>query len=139
MLQKFFLVLCLVCLMPFISNCGGTYDDAVSLDTQFVDVMEDYVENLDKADSAKTVAAAMNDFADKMEKLGPKLKEMAQKYPELKDPKNLPDELRASQKKSEELGKRMAGSMMKMMQFMTSPEVQAAQQRMAGAMGGMGS
>ena len=80
----------------------------------------------------------MNGFADKMEELGPKLKAMAQKYPELKDPKNLPDELRESRKKSEDVGKRMAGSIMKMMQFMTSPEVQAAQQRMAGAMGSMG-
>ena len=137
MLQKLLLVLVLICLMPFFSNCGGKYDEVVSLNGEFVEVMEDYVENLDKADSAETVAAAMNDFSDKMEDLAPKMKEMAQKYPELKDSKNLPDELRASQKKSEELGKRMAGSMMKMMQFMMSPEVQAAQQRMSQVMGSM--
>lgn len=137
MLQKLVLVLMLICLMPFLSNCGGKYDEVVSLNGEFVEVMEDYVENLDKADSAKTVAAAMNDFSDKMEDLAPRLKEMSQKYPELKDTKNLPDELRASQKKSEELGKRMAGSMMKMMQFMMSPEVQAAQQRMSQVMGSM--
>ena len=138
MVKKLMLFLILICLTPFFSNCGGKYDDAVSLNGEFVEVMGDYVEDLDKADSAKTVAAAMNNFADKMEDLGPRLKEMAQKYPELNDPKNLPDELRASQKKSEELGRQMAGSMMKMMQFMTSPEVQAAQQRMSQAMGSMG-
>jgi len=137
MLQKLGLVFILICLMPFFSNCGGKYDEVISLNGEFVEVMEDYVENLDKADSAKTVAAAMNDFSDKMDDLAPRLKEMAQKYPELKDPKNLPDELRASQKKSEELGKRMAGSMMKMMQYMMSPEVQAAQQRMSQVMGSM--
>ena len=138
MARKLMLFLIVVCLTTFFSNCGGKYDDAVSLNAQFVEVMEDYLEDLDKADSPKTVAAAMNDFADKMEDLGPKIKEMGKKYPELNDPQNLPDELRASQKKAEELGNRMAGSMMKMMQFMTSPEVQAAQMRMSQAMGSMG-
>lgn len=137
MVRKFLLFLILISMIPFFSNCGGKYDDVVSMNDQFVEVMEDYLQDLDKADSPKAVAAAMNDFADKMEDLGPKLKEMAQKYPELNDPKNLPDELRANQKKAEELGQRMAGSMMKMMQFMTSPEVQAAQQRMAQSMGSM--
>ncbi len=137
MVRKLMLFLILIGMMPFLSNCGGKYDDVVSVNNQFVDVMDDYLQDLDKADSPKTVAAAMNDFADKMEDLGPKLKEMSQKYPELSDPKNLPDELRAIQKKNEKIGQRMAGSMMKMMQFMASPEVQAAQQRMAQVMGSM--
>ncbi len=128
-------VLSLLCLA--VGCGGGKYGDVVSLNEEFVKLMEAYLTSLDQAGSAKDVASAMNRFAESMEVLGPKMKKMAEKYPELKDKNNLPEVLKPSQQKAEEMGKKMAGSFMKAIQFMRSPEVQAAQKRLAGAMGTM--
>jgi hypothetical protein len=96
--------------------------------------MNNYVDQLEKADSAKKIAAAMDEFADAMTKLGPKMKEVAEKYPELKDEKNQPDAFKKIHKESEVMQKRFSGSFMKTMQYMTDPKVQQAQQRIAAAM-----
>ena len=91
-------------------------------------------QRLDKSGNAKDVAKAINHFADKMEAIMPRMKKLAEKYPELKDTSNVPEELRDSQKKAEAAGRKIAGSMMKIMPYMADPEVQKAQERMNAAM-----
>ena len=118
-----------------IVGCGGSkYADSIELNQKFVRLMENYVNSLEQASSADQVATAMNTFADGMEELGPKIKEMAEKYPELRDSENLPEALKDSQEKVEEAGKKMAGVFMKIMPYMRDPAVQNAQKRIATVM-----
>jgi len=121
-----------------IVGCGGSkYADSIEVNEKFVQLMEDYVNALEKASSADQVATAMNSFADGMEVLGPKIKELAKKYPELTNTENLPEELKASQKRVEAVGKKMAGAFMKIMPYMRDPAVQDAQKRVSTVMANM--
>ena len=117
------------------SGCGGgKYSDAIEVNTQFADAMEDYVGALEKADSADSVANAVNAFAAKVEKIAPRMKKIAEKYPELKNQENLPEELKAGQKRATELGQQMARSFMKAMQHMRDEKVKTAHERLQKAM-----
>ena len=69
-----------------------------------------------------------------MEKLIPKMKKIQEKYPDLNNTDTLPKELVETQKKAEELSQKVAGSMMKMMNYMSDPKVQEAQQHMTNTM-----
>lgn len=129
--------LVVACLFLLVGCGGNKYADSIEVNQKFVQLMEDYVNTLETASSADQVAKAMNKFADGVEVLAPKIKALTEKYPELRDPENLPEALKASQEKAEELGKKMAGSFMKIMPFMRDPGVQAAQKRVAAAMSDM--
>ncbi len=59
---------------------------------------------------------------------------MAEKYPELKDPDKIPEALKKSTEKVEAIGTKMAGSMMKSMQYMMDSKVREAQMRFQKAM-----
>jgi len=111
-------------------GCGSKYSDVKKVNEEYVSLMEVYMGDLEKADSAKDVAKAMNRFADKMESLWPKMEKLAEKYPELKDSANPPEELKETQQKAEELGQKMVGAMMKLIPYMADPEVRKAQERM---------
>ena len=92
--------------------------------------MQGYVDDLDKTESAKDAAKAINRFADGMEDLWPKMKALSEKYPELKDRNNVPEELKEMQAEAAEVGKKMGSSMMKLMPYMNDPDVQKAQKRL---------
>ena len=120
--------------MIVLIGCGGKYSDAVEVNESFLDAMIDYTDSLGKADNAGKVADAMNEFADRMEALGPEMKKISEKYPELKDPENQPEEFKELRQKSDEMEKNFAGSFMKTIQYMSDPEVRKAQQRFSAAM-----
>ncbi len=117
-------------------GCGGKYSDAIEVNEKFTDSIVDYFKDLEKVDSSEAAAKAINKFAEKMEKLGPEMKKIAEKYPELKDPSNLPEEMKASMKKVEDASMQFAASFMKMMRYIGSAEVQQAQMRLTEAMAG---
>jgi len=121
-------------LMIVFIGCGGKYSDAVEVNEAFLDVMLEYTDRVAKADNAGKVAEAMNAFADRMAVLGPKMKKISEKYPELKDEKNQPEAFKKLREKGDELEKRVSGSFMKTMQYMQDPEVQKAQQHISVAM-----
>ncbi len=128
-------------LMSFLLIAGmgvaGKYSNAVEVNESFLDAMIDYMEGLEKADNAGKVADAMNEFADRMEVLGPEMRKISEKYPELNDPENQPEEFKKLRKKSDEMEQKFAGSFMKTMQYMSDPEVRKAQQRFSVAMQSM--
>ncbi|MDA3896360.1 MAG: hypothetical protein PF482_09455 [Desulfobacteraceae bacterium] len=128
------LIVLLSFLMIAVIGCGGKYSDAVAVNESFLDAMIDYTDSLEKSDTAGKVADAMNEFADRMEVLGPKMKKISEKYPELKDPENQPEEFKQLRQKSDEMEKHFAGSFMKTMKYMGDPEVRKAQQRFSAAM-----
>ncbi len=113
-----------------VSGCGSKYADVKKTNTKFAKATEAYVADLEKADDAKSVAKAINGYADEMEVFWPKMKALSEKYPELQDPNNVPKQIQASQKESEASGKKMAATFMKLMPYMTDPEVRKAQERL---------
>ncbi len=120
-----------------VSACGGKYDDAIEVNTEFGDAAVAYIDALDNADNAKAAVDAVNDFAAAMEKLGPRMKEITEKYPELNDPANHPDELKESSERVEGLGMKIGAAIMKSMKYMGDPGMMAAQQRLQKAMASM--
>ncbi len=138
MKKHLFSGLVILTMLAMLTGCGGgKYSDAVEVNNTFIDAMETYLNDLDKADSDPTVAKAVDTFAASIEKISPKMKEIVAKYPELKDPNNKPEELKAVRARSEELGKKIGGSMMKSMKYMGDAKVKDAQMRLQKAMMGM--
>ena len=125
---------CLLTLSFIIIGCGSKYSDAEKMNEEYIALVESYIADLDKADNAKGAAKAINRFTDGLEDLWPKMQKLTEKYPELKDKSNPPEELKDTQKRAEEMGQKMVGSMMKLMPYMTDPEVQKAQKRMGEVM-----
>jgi len=128
-------ILCVMA-MAMILSCGGKYSDAIKYNKQHIHLTERYVADLDDADNAAEVAKAMNTYADELEELWPKMKEVSEKYPELRDTKNQPKEMQALRQEADEMGKRFAASMMKIMPHMGDSEVRKAQQRISTIMTG---
>jgi predicted nuclease with TOPRIM domain len=125
-------------LFIFSACAGGQYDDAVAINKKFVGAVEDYVSEMDSADNADAVADALNNFAAEVEKLAPEMKKIADKYPELEDPAQIPEELKESQAEAEAVSMKMAGHMMKAFNYMGDEDVKAAQMRLQKAMAGLG-
>jgi len=128
------LFLSLLTISFLIIGCGGKYSDAKKMNEEFIALVEDYIADLDKADNAKGAAKAINRFADGMEDLWPRMQKLSEKYPELKDKSNPPEELKESQKRAEAMSQKMAGAMIKLMAYIKDPEVQKAQKRLGAVM-----
>lgn len=131
------MVMALSIAMVILACGGGEYGEAIEVNQKFVDAMESYLDEVEKADSGSAVAAAINAYAEKVEKLAPRMKAVSQKYPEWEDRTKIPEALKPLTEKAENLSQRMAGSFMTAMQYMQDAKVQAAQQRLAKAMGMM--
>ena len=125
-------------LLVFTFGCGGKYDDAVDLQEDFISLAGDYVAAMDSADSADEIAAAMNDYADGLAEMAPRVREINEKYPELKNPDQQPEQFRQTAKEHEAVMQKVGSSFMKAMPYMGDPDVQQAQQRITLAMQNMG-
>jgi len=123
-------VLCALAVLLLFAGCAGKYDDAKKVNKEYMALVQGYVDDLEKTETAQDAAKAINRFADGMEGLWPKMKALSEKYPELKDRNNIPEELKEMQAEAAEVGKKMGNSMMKLMPYMQDPEVQKAQKRL---------
>lgn len=112
-------------------GCSDKYSDMEKVSEEYIALMEGYIADLDKIGNAKDAVKAMNKFTDGMEDLLPRMQKLSEKYPELKDTSNPPEELKETQERAGEIGLKMAGSMMKLMPYMMDPEVQKAQNRLS--------
>lgn len=138
MVAKLPLGLVLLAILAMV-GCGGSgdYDEVVAVNTKFIDAMETYLEDIEKADSASVMADAIDAYAEKMEEIAPQMKAVVAKYPELKDNAKVPEELKALQERSAAMAEKIPGSFMKAMKYMMDPEVQGAQKRLQQAMAQM--
>ena len=127
-IMVFFVLIC------FCYGCGESYSDVIAVNEDFVEIMEDYSKDLEKADNAKDVVAAINDVAEKLEKLAPRMKKLSEKYPDLDNEKDLPEKLLKSEKDMERVGEKLAGSFMTLVKYIGNPDVMAAQMRLSNAM-----
>lgn len=109
------------------------YADIEEFSDQYMRLIEEYAAAMDRADSAQAVATAINRFADGIEKLGPAMQRLREKYPELEDNQDLPEEVKKLESRMEEAGMKMVQAMMKAAPYMGDPEVQKAQARLDAA------
>jgi hypothetical protein len=107
-------------------SCGGKYDDVESTLTDYADAMEDYVSQMDRAESSDEVVKAMRGYTEKMKSLAPRLKEMNEKFPELAPGKTFPKELEKISQRMADMGQKVQAAMMKTMKYMMDPNVQQA-------------
>ena len=137
-MEKITRVLLLFITMIFFIGCGGgKYDDAIEVNKDFIKITEEYTQDLEKAVSAKGVAKAMDNYTEKFAKLAPKMKEINEKYPDIKEDKDVPSEFREMEEKVQQAGVKLAGSFMKILKYMTDPDVIEAHKKMTQSMLGM--
>ena len=109
---------------------GGKYAQAKKVISKQIQVFDEFATGMEKADNAKDVAKAMNNYADSMEKLIPMQQELFEKFPELKDQKEPPAELKEEADKIMEISGKIQSAFMKIDQYGDDPDVQKAQKRM---------
>ncbi len=137
-MKKVILILTVAVIIMGLSACGGDkYAEAKKLMNQYADATEAYVADLEKVASADDAANALNKYADEMEKLGPKMKALGEKFPELKNQKEPPAEMKAEIDRIGAAMQKMIPAMQKAGQYMMDPKVQEAQQRFTKAMQSM--
>lgn len=128
-MKKILLMLVLGVFLFTGSVYGGKYDEVVPLMDKVVKGLEKFVNDLEKAGSAAAVAAALDSYSDFMIKIGPKLKELSKKYPELDKEENTPEELKPFKEKIDKLTIKLAGLYAKINQYMKDPVVEKAFKR----------
>lgn len=127
--------LAIVIILTALGCGGGGYDDFVEVNTKFIDAMEVYLQDIDGAQDAQDVAAAMDRYAEKIESLAPEMKETASKYhTRWTDESQVPEDVKALQEKSEAVAAKIPDSFMKAMKYMMDAQVQEAQMRLQQAM-----
>ena len=137
-ISKWIIGLCVVVFIFGTIACGGgKYGDAKKAVSKSNKVLEGFLAKMDKADDAKTVAAAVTAFASEMEKIVPEMKKLEEKYPELKGAQGIPPELGEEGKKMMELWGKFASVMMKIQEYADDPEVQQAQEKLESVMQGL--
>jgi hypothetical protein len=112
----------------------GKYAEVIRLHEEFISIAETMANNLNKATNKEEVVKALDGYSSTLREIMPKMKAMAEKYPELR-PQNIndvPPELKGIMAKAEKVGAKIATAMMKAREF-DGPEVQQAMQRMAAA------
>lgn len=136
-MKKLVLVLTVALFLLGLSACGGgKYADVKALMNKMIDANEEFAAAADKAKNVDDAIAALNDLAKAMEGVIPKMKEMSEKYSELKgqDP---PEELKSLNEKMQAASKKTQEAMMKLGGvYGTDPKFQEAMMKMAGAAAG---
>lgn len=139
MLRKSFNVVLVVAVAVVLVACGGgKYDDVIEVQNNFASATEAYVNGMESAEDAPSIAKAMDNYAAAIEKLAPNFREIREKYPELEDTSKTPEELEDSQARMDSVAAKMAGAMMKSMMFIRDAEVSTAQKRLQEALSLLG-
>ncbi len=138
MLKKMMILMCGLCLLISACSKSSKYSDILEVNEEHLTAMEKYVNEIEKAVNAGDVAKVVEQYADSMEKIIPKMKEMAQKYPELKNETEMPEEFKEFKIRMEALGERFSKSTMNIMKYMQDVKVQESFKKMTTVMMKMG-
>jgi hypothetical protein len=121
--------LMLAAVVLFVLNltaCGSKYSDVEEAMNAQAKTMENYIDAMEKAESAEDVVASINGFTSEMKELIPQLKEVMATYPELSDEQAPPEELQAVSEEMRTQSGNLQAAMMKAMQYMQDPGVKKA-------------
>ena len=130
-MKKNLTIVALSLLLVGLAACGGggKYAEVKSVMEKQVAGMETFISGLEKASSGPEVAAAFSGYADVIKTLAPQMKALSEKYPEMKNEKEMPAELKPIMDKMEELTKRLGAATMKAAPYLMDPAVQEAQKK----------
>ena len=111
---------------------GGKYDDAVDLMEKQISVTETFADNMNAATSGEEVASALNSYSDGMKELIPEMKDMMEKYPEMRGQgsEEVPEKLQALlERMNTEVQPKLQSAMVKLGEYSDDPAVQEAQKK----------
>jgi len=114
------------------AGCGGGGSDADVIKAQ-KQAMDDFSASMEKAGDGAQMAAAIDGFRETLEEIAPQAKALQEKYPGMKEGKDLPEDLQKEIEGLEASAMKMMGAMMKAAQS-EDPQVQAAMQKLQEAM-----
>ncbi len=100
-MKKFIPMLLLPVFIAY-AECTKKYSDINDALSELIKMQETYINAIESAKSAEDVAKAINDYADSFTTLRPKIESFEGKYPELKESKEPPEELKDSFQKLEQ-------------------------------------
>lgn len=122
---------CVVMAGAMLAACGSSvdYSEVIEVNEKYIELLETYTSDLERAGGASDVADAMHELADGLEVVLPEMKKLMGKYPELKNEDKQPERVKALTQKAAEVAKQFVGSMTKVMPYMNDPEVRQAQER----------
>jgi len=112
---------------------GSGKSDARSVYEKNIQIMDDFSAAMDKAANADQVVAALNRYTREMETLGPTIKALHEKHPELAEMDkrgSFPEELKDLEDRFAQMGMKMMRAMAKVMQYKNDPAVMQAHERM---------
>ena len=135
-MKKYSLLFLSLCVIVFFISCGsstGKYSDVRALMQDSIAAQENLIKDIDTASNASDIAKAINSYADAIEVLQPKIKQLQAKYPEFNNENaQLPKELLDLEQKQAEVSQKLTTSMMeKMPKYATDKEVMKASMRLA--------
>jgi len=137
-MKKLFTLLTIVVFLSMMFACGGgKYADAKKVMGKFISITTDFASDMEKADDADSTAAAINAYADGMSALSPEMIKVQEKYPEIKDQANPPEELKELAGQMEEIMPKMMAAMMKAAKYSQEPAVMEAQKKLQEAIGAL--
>lgn len=129
-MKKFILLLLLPALIIY-TGCKKKYSDINDTLSELIKMQETYINAIQGAKSADDVAKAINDYADSFTQLRPKIEAFEGKYPELKESKEPPEELKDSFQKLEQSAMKLTlASRSISKDHISSPVVQKAIERL---------
>jgi len=119
--------------------CGKAdkFSSARTLIAKQIEIMNRYADAMEKAGSARDVAAALDAYAAGTRDLIPDMKKFQEQFPEMKNQAEPPAELKPEMEKMQAVMGRIINASMKAAQYMQDPAVQEAQKKLGEAMSGM--
>lgn len=112
----------------------GKYAEVGPVMERMIQANENYVDALEKAETAEEVAAAIDAMTDAMIEMRPAFKAIEEKFPEFLTQEEPPAELKPLNDRLMATMMRMFGVMNKIAEFESDPLVEAAQERYNKAM-----
>lgn len=113
-------------------------NDPESVLNDYFDIMETFINKMEKPDKAGEVADAMNTFSGQMKALIPRIASMKKQYPDIKNLKDgVPEKYRALSEKNEQLARKFVAAMSQTLAYMEDPRVKRAQKRFEKVLGQM--
>lgn len=132
MWKKFGIVFSGLLIVLVVVACGGAkYADIKAVMEKIVEANDIMVTSLDKANDAKAVSSAINIYTESIKAEQASFQGMMKKYPELKEAKDPPKELKESVDKLNSMGERLLTAMTKLQTYAEDKDVKAAVKKMA--------
>ena len=123
--------------LGLMSCSGAKYRDVRAAINRQADATEEFTARMEKADSAREAAAAVDDYSDRLENIQAQARKLKEKYAGV-DLQNAP-ELKAENERAEQAAMKFAGVFMKAtLKYGRDPEFRAAMKRWQQTMREMG-